>query len=241
MTGARSTHFAYSGEFRRSQNWIGGTNPNNASFVPPPVKEMHEALNDFEFFLHEYKNVIPLIHIALAHAQFETIHPFTDGNGRTGRLLITFLMNKENLIEKPVLFLSSYFKKFQKIYYERLNDYHDGKVEEWINFFLDGIIDTAEEAINVSKEIREIRDNDMAKIQVLAKRESESTMKVLVNLFGTPIVTTKTIMKWTDFSRPGAQKLIDRLTSLDILCPRESEGQYDKKYDYKKYLSVFTK
>ena len=115
MTDARATHFADPGEFRKSQNWIGGTTPNNASFVPPTVGEMNKALNDLEKFLHNEKLTLPLIHTALTHAQFETIHPFLDGNGRTGRLLITMLLCHRNMLERPVLFLSSYFKKHQKL------------------------------------------------------------------------------------------------------------------------------
>ena len=134
MIGARSTHFSDPGEFRRSQNYIGGTKPGNALFVPPPVFEMNQALGDFEKFLYEGK-LLPLIHIGLMHAQFETIHPFLDGNGRAGRLLITLLFYHQKLLEKPVLFLSSCFKKHQQVYYQKLNDYHNGIVESWIIFF----------------------------------------------------------------------------------------------------------
>jgi Fic family protein len=121
MTGARATHFADPGEFRNSQNWIGGTSPANALFVPPPKEQMKVSLDHLEKFLHDEKSVLPLIHIALSHAQFETIHPFLDGNGRTGRLIITILLCHRNLLERPVLFLSSYFKKHQKVYYQKLN------------------------------------------------------------------------------------------------------------------------
>lgn len=239
MTGARSTHFSDPGEFRKSQNWIGGTSPLNAFFVPPPVDEMKSTLNDFEKFLHEEKRVLPLVHIALAHAQFETIHPFLDGNGRTGRLIITMLLCHRNLLERPVLFLSSYFKKHQKIYYARLNAYHEGEINKWLDFFLDGVIDTAEESINISKEIRVLRDNDMTKIQALAKREAESGVLVLSRLFGNPIVTTRTIMKWTGFSRAGAQKVLDRFVALGILESKDKKSVYDRKYAYSRYIEAF--
>lgn len=239
MTGARSTHFSDPGEFRKSQNWIGGTSPSNAYFVPPPTNEMNDALNDFEKFLHDEKNVLPLIHIALAHSQFETIHPFLDGNGRTGRLIITMLLCHRNLLERPVLFLSSYFKKHQKTYYSRLQQYHEGEVKGWLNFFLDGVIDTAGQSINISKKIREIRDEDMTKIQMLAKRESSSGVLVLSKLFGNPIVSTKVIMKWIGFTRAGAQGVIDRFVELGILEPRGDKGNYDRKYVYVRYLSAF--
>lgn len=238
MTGARSTHFADPGEFRSSPNWIGGTAPSNALYVPPPVIEMNRALGDFEKFLHDEKSVLPLIHIALAHAQFETIHPFLDGNGRTGRLIITMLLCHRGLLERPVLFLSSYFKHHQKVYYSRLNGFHDGNVHAWLDFFLDGVIDTANESIEISKKIRKIRDDDMAKIQALAKRESESGILVLSQLYRRPIVTASSVMKWTKFSRAGALKLLDRFVTLGILNSVQSQGQ-ERSFVYRRYIDVF--
>ncbi|MGI0134058.1 MAG: Fic family protein [Candidatus Micrarchaeaceae archaeon] len=238
MTGARSTHFADPGHFRASQNWIGGTAPSNALYVPPPVPDMQRALGDFEKFLHDEKSVLPLIHIALAHAQFETIHPFLDGNGRTGRLLITMLLCHRGLLERPVLFLSSYFKTHQKVYYTRLNGYHDGDVHAWFDFFLDGVIDTANESIEISKKIRKIRDDDMAQIQSLAKRESESGILVLSRLFGEPIVTASVVMKWTNFSRAGALKLLNRFVTLGILEELQGQGQ-GKSFIFRRYIKVF--
>lgn len=242
MDGARSTHFADPGEFRRTQNWIGGTTPSNALFVPPPILVMKESLDDFEKFLRAEDKTLPLIQAALMHAQFETIHPFLDGNGRTGRLLITMTLFYRGLLERPVLFLSSYFKKHQKIYYQRLNAYHEsGEVEEWVDFFLDGIIETANASILASKEITQLREDDMSKIQMLAKRESESGVLVMRKLYAQPIVTTRSIMEWTGFSRTGAQKVIDRFVTLGILEPRDEKETYDKSYVYKKYLNIFLK
>ena len=241
MTGARSTHFADPGEFRKTQNWIGGTKPDSAMFVPPPIDEMHRGLDDFEKFLHQERKTLPLVHVALTHAQFETLHPFLDGNGRTGRLLITMLLCHRGLLEQPVLFLSSYFKKFQKVYYQKLNDYHGGEAVGWIDFFMDGVIETANDSIKISKDIRQLRDGDMAKIQGLARRESESGILVLSKLFANPIVTTKTIMDWATYTRSGAQKVIDRFTVLGILSPQDKEGMYDRTYIYKKYVGIFLK
>jgi Fic family protein len=242
MDGARSTHFADPGEFRRTQNWIGGTTPSNALFVPPPVIVMKESLNEFEKFLRIEDQTLPLIQAALMHAQFETIHPFLDGNGRTGRLLITMMLFYRGLLERPVLFLSSYFKKHQKIYYQRLNAYHEsGEVEAWVDFFLDGIIETANASILASKEITKLREDDMSKIQMLAKRESESGVLVMRKLYAQPIVTTRSIMEWTNFSRTGAQKVIDRFIHLGILELRDEKETYDKSYVYKKYLNIFLK
>ena len=241
MTGARATHFADPGEFRKSQNWIGGTTPNNASFVPPTVSEMTRALDDLEKFLHNEKSTLPLIHTALTHAQFETIHPFLDGNGRTGRLLITMLLCHRNMLEKPVLFLSSYFKKYRKVYYQKLHDYHYGEVEPWINFFLDGVIETANDSILISKQITKLREDDITKIQSLAKRESESGVLVLKKLYTQPIISSKTIMEWTKFSRVGAQKLIDRFINLGILNIKDEKETYDRTYVYQKYIDIFMK
>lgn len=240
MKGARATHFSDPGQFRQSQNWIGGTSPANALYVPPPVQDMKRSLNDFEGFLHDEASVLPLVHIALMHAQFETIHPFLDGNGRTGRMLITMLFCHRLLLERPVLFLSSFFRKHQKTYYAKLDAYHDGDVEGWIDFFLDGVIETANDSIRISKEIRALRDTDMEKILGLAKRESESGLLVLSRLYGNPIVSSRTIMEWTGFTRPGAQKVIDRFIDLKILRPRGQKGTYDRTYQYKKYLDIFT-
>lgn len=239
MTGARSTHFSDPGEFRKSQNWIGGTRPDNAHFVPPPVAEMHRALDDFEGYLHEESKVLPLIHMGITHAHFETIHPFLDGNGRTGRLLITLLLCHRNLLERPVLFLSSYFKKHQKVYYQKLDDYHNGDVGSWLHFFLDGVIEIAEESVDIARKVRKLRDEDMAKIQALAKRESESGVLVLSRLFGLPIVNTARVMKWTGFTRAGAQGVIDRFVRLGILALQDEQGTYDRSYIYRRYVDVF--
>ncbi|MFA6436807.1 MAG: Fic family protein [Candidatus Paceibacterota bacterium] len=241
MTGARASHFADPGEFRKSQNWIGGTNPNNATYVPPAVGEMNRSLNDFEKFLHNEKLTLPLIHVAITHAQFETIHPFLDGNGRTGRLIITLLLCHRNMLERPVLFLSSYFKKHQKIYYQKLSGYHDGNIEPWLDFFLDGVIDIANNSILVSKNITKLREDDMAKITSLAKRESESGVLILRKLYSQPIVSTKTIMEWTGFSRVGAQKVINRFVKLEILTIKDEKETYDRSYMYRKYIDIFTR
>ncbi|PIR82593.1 cell filamentation protein Fic [Candidatus Kaiserbacteria bacterium CG10_big_fil_rev_8_21_14_0_10_59_10] len=239
MTGARSSHFSDPGEFRKSQNWIGGTRPDNAHFVPPSVLDMKRSLDDFEKFLHSEQVVLPLVHIGIMHAHFETIHPFLDGNGRTGRLLITLLLCHRKLLERPVLFLSSYFKKHQKVYYQKLDDYHNGDVESWMRFFLDGVIETAQESIEISRKIRSLRDTDMMKIQALAKRESKSGVLVLSHLFGMPIVNTARVMEWTGFTRAGAQKVIDRFIKLGILESQEEKGTYDRSYIYRNYVNIF--
>lgn len=239
MTGARTTHFSNPGEFRESQNWIGGTRPDNAHFVPPPVNEMKEALDDLEKFIHTENDILPLIKAGLAHAQFETIHPFLDGNGRTGRMLITFYLWKERLLEKPVLFLSTYFKKHQKVYYDRLDKYHEGDVEAWMDFFLDGVTEIAEEAIGTVLVITKLREKDTMKIQSLNKRASESAVLVLPQLYKMPIVNVAKIQEWTGFTRAGAQNLIDRFVNLDILRVHDEAKTYGKSYIYKEYVDIF--
>lgn len=241
MAGARSTHHSYPGEFRKSQNWIGGTKPSNAKFVPPPVEDMNRSLSNLESFVHKDDSVLDIIKAGLIHAQFETIHPFTDGNGRTGRMLITFYLWKVGLLKKPVLFLSAYFKEHQKVYYQKLTSYHDDEngVSEWINFFLDGIIEIATEAIETVKKITSLREKDVLKIQGLGKRASESAIKVLPKLYGQPIVNVATVQKWTGFTRAGAQAVIDRFINMNILTPKDKDKKYGQSYIYKEYVDIF--
>ena len=240
MDSARATHFADPGEFRRSQNWIGGTRPDNAFYVPPPVPEMQKALHDLEEYMHKADMTPTVIKAGILHAQFETIHPFLDGNGRTGRMLITFFLWKEKFVDKPVLFLSSFFRKHQKTYYERLSGYHDGYVSAWVDFFLDGVIEIAEEAIDIVGEITILREKDMTKIQTLGKRASESAINVLPRLYGQPIVNAALVQKWTGFTRAGTQAVIDRFIDLGILKPKYKGKKYGQSYVYRQYLDIFT-
>lgn len=241
MQGARSSLNPFPGEFRYTQNWIGGTSPSNARFVPPPPDEMIRSMGDLEKFIHTKNNYPPLIKAALIHAQFETIHPFVDGNGRTGRLLITFFIWQEKLLETPLLYLSDYFRKHQKVYYDRLNGYHSdaAEIESWIDFFLEGIIETADLAINLAREINRIRELDMAKIYKLGKTAAEAATEILKNLYRQPIVDAKLVQKWTGFTRAGAQKSIDRLIDLGILSQRHVGSSYKRIYIYDSYLALF--
>ena len=239
MHKARATQYSDPGEFRNSQNWIGGTRPDKASFVPPPLPEMLTALGDLEKFINVEDSIPTVIKAGIIHAQFETIHPFLDGNGRTGRMLITFYLWEKGFLEKPVLFLSSYFKRHQKTYYEKLEGYHDGNVNEWIDFFLDGVIEIANEAISIVGEITILREKDMAKIQTLGKRASESAVKVMPKLYVLPIVNLATIQEWTGFTRAGAQTVINRFIEKGILVPKDKDRKYGQSYVYKEYLDIF--
>ncbi|MBU1032747.1 Fic family protein, partial [Patescibacteria group bacterium] len=233
------THFPDPGEFCKSQNWIGGTRPDNARFVPPAVHDMNKALSDLEKFIHSDDVVPTIIKAGLIHAQFETIHPFLDGNGRTGRMLITFYLWKEGYLEKPVLFLSSFFKKHQKLYYERLFGYHNGNVHDWIDFFLDGVIEIANEAIDIVGKITVLRQKNLIKIQMLGKRASESATIVLPKLYGQPIVNVNVIQNWTGFTRAGAQTVIDRFIEMGILSPKDKDKKYGQSYIYNDYVELF--
>jgi Fic family protein len=239
MQQARVTHYSNPGEFRNSQNWIGGNRPDTASFVPPPVDDMYRALGELEVFMHTADAIPVVIKTGLIHAQFETIHPFLDGNGRTGRMLITFYLWKEGYLEKPVLFLSSYFKRHQQLYYEKLEDYHNGKASKWLDFFLDGVIEIANEAIDMVGKITVLREKDMIKIQALGKRASESAVKVLPKLYGQPIVNMATVQKWTGFTRAGAQTVINRFIEQGILSPKDKDKKYGQSYVYQEYLDIF--
>lgn len=241
MTGARTTHNSFPGEFRRTQNWINGTSPSNARFVPPPVSDMKTALNDFEKFIHAEDSYLPLIKAGMLHAQFETIHPFTDGNGRTGRMIVTMFLWHQKLLESPVLYLSSYFKKHQEVYYEKLNSYHseNGDIEEWLDFFLDGVIEIAQSSIDTCRKITEIRERDMRKIQQLGKAAAPKTLAMLRLLYRMPTVGVADVIRETGYSRQGAYNMIERLIDMDILVPTKSDSEYGQKYAYKDYLDLF--
>lgn len=228
------------GEFRTSQNWIGGGSPNTAKFVPPTPLEMHKCLNDLEKFLYTRDEYPPLIKAALVHAQFETIHPFLDGNGRAGRLLTTFYLCKLGILERPVLYLSEYFLNNQKAYYDSLQSYHqeDADVSGWLDFFLDGVVIIATEAIETSKKINILRQKDVVKIQSLGRR-AKTGLIVLENLYKLPIVSVKKVEEWTQLSRPQANDLVKKLVELGILEQRDKNIEYGREFWYKNYLNLF--
>lgn len=240
MSDARATHFSDPGNFRSSQNWIGGTSINSASFVPPPVEEMKRAMSDLEKFFHDERfEILPIIKIGLAHAQFETIHPFLDGNGRTGRMLITMMLCLSEMLEYPVLFLSAYFNKYRQNYYDALNKYHNNDIVPWIEFFLEGVCVTAVEAVETAKKINVLREQDLKKVHSLGKTSSKTAVEVLFHLFKSPVVNVSGIKSITGYTRPGAQKVIDRLVALDILKLKNDDQKYDRSYIYSRYVDLF--
>lgn len=227
------------GEFRTSQNWIGGATPNTATYVPPPVNELERCLDDFEKFLHVENTIVPLVRVALAHAQFETIHPFLDGNGRTGRLLIPVYMHKLSLLEKPVLYVSEYFRKHRELYFTLLANYHNkSEIAPWVNFFLNGVATIALDAIETVKKITELRERDMQRIQQLGQSASIGT-DILIHLYKLPIVDVHTIREWTSYTEQGSRKLINKLVDIGILVQRDREKRYKKSYVYREYLNIF--
>jgi Fic family protein len=242
MKGARATQNPFPGEFRRTQNWIQGTSPSNARFVPPPPHEIARVLGDLEKFIHSKDDGYPpLIKAALMHAQFETIHPFIDGNGRTGRLLITLYLWQEKLLDHPLLYFSNFFKKHQDVYYERLQGYHSdpSRLEDWIGFFLDGVIETADSAIRLVCAINKIHEQDMLKMHKLGKVAAEVGTDLLRHLYKQPIVDVVRVQKWTGYTRAGAQRVIDRFVKLGILKLRDPSKTYARIYEYSSYLQLF--
>jgi len=228
------------GEFRVSQNWIGGGSPNTAWFVPPPPSEIIRCLDDLEKFIYSENIYPPLIKAALVHAQFETIHPFLDGNGRTGRLLTTLYLCKIGILERPVLYLSDYFLNNQQAYYDLLDEYHSesGNVSAWLDFFLDGAAIIADEAIKTSKKINILRQKDVAKIQMLGRR-AKTGITVLENLYKLPIVSVRKIEQWTGLSRPQANELVNKFIEIGILVQKDKDIEYGREFWYKDYLSLF--
>ena len=241
MDGGRSSHHSYPGEFRNSQNWIGGASPQTARFVPPPVPQMNLALEDFEKFLHsDDSRFLPLVKAALAHAQFETIHPFLDGNGRTGRLLTIFLLCSQNILERPVLYLSEYLNKHRQLYFDLLDEYsRKGEITRWLNFFFIGVATVAREAIETSKKVTELREQDIIRIQQLG-RTAKVGMVLLQNLYKLPIVNVRKVEEWTSLSRVNANNLVRKFEDNGILEQQDKEVEYGRIFHYKKYLSLFT-
>ena len=230
------------GEFRKSQNWIGytGCTLNTASFVPPSPEEMEHSLSDLEKYIHEDSSISNLIKTALIHYQFETIHPFLDGNGRMGRLLIVLFLKERGLIEYPVLYLSYFFKKNRNRYYELLNNVRiKGEFEEWIKFFIEGICEISEDAISSIQKIIKLKRIDIEKIRNIPKGNISSLLLVYDYLLKHPFLETEDIRLLSDLSKPTVNKLLETLTELEILKLVEEKKRY-KQYVYKKYVDILS-
>jgi len=240
LQGVRGSHLT-PGELRRSQNWIGpsGCTLAEASFVPPPPHEVPEALGNLERFLHEGSSLPALIQIGLAHAQFETIHPFLDGNGRVGRLLITFLLCQREILIKPVLYLSHYFKKHRSDYYEHLQRIRDtGDWESWLKFFLKGVVEVSAEATETARRILLLRETHRMMITEKLGRAAGNGHRLLEYLFQHPILSVAEVQKLTGTTFPAANNLVSRLVEQGMV--QEITGnRRNRQFRYGPYIRLF--
>jgi Fic family protein len=241
MTGVRGGQ-RDPGEFRRTQNWIGpaGATLQTARFVPPPVPEMHTALDNLEKFIYEdFSGLPPLLKVGLIHAQFETIHPFLDGNGRTGRLLITLLLCHYGLLRLPLLYLSYYFKLHRTEYYDRLQAVREqGDWEGWLKFFLTGVRVVAEESTEKTREILALREQHRALLSSQFGRRAGKALVVLEHLYRQPYISVRVVESLTSQTYASANTLVAELVAHGLLKPI-GDRQRDRVFAYQQYLDVF--
>lgn len=228
------------GQFRTSQNWIGGSRPGNARYVPPPPDEVLNCMGALEKFLHEKNlHMQVLVKAALVHVQFETIHPFLDGNGRLGRLLITLLLCAEGVLQEPLLYLSLYFKQHREAYYDLLQRVRvEGDWESWLHFFLTGVFETASQAVQTSRSILEIFQDDQMRIEAMG-RSLSTTLRIYKLLQSQPLIMIPHAAQETGISVPTVTAALTRLAELGIV--REITGKRrDQLYSYEKYLQLLS-
>ena len=241
MEGARGGRLQ-PGELRRSQNWIGpaGCTLNEATYVPPPPHAVPSALGELENFLHAPDHLAPLLRIGMAHAQFEAIHPFLDGNGRTGRLLITFFLCQQEILLKPVLYLSVFLKKHRMEYYERLQAIRGtGDWEGWLAFFLRGVAEVSNEAVETARRILTLREGHRDIITERFGRSAGNGLRVLERLYLTPILSVADVRNITGTSYTAANQLVARFVDAGIL--EEATGyQRNRQFRYAPYIHIFS-
>ena len=228
------------GEFRRTQNWIGGTRPGNAHFVPPPPEEVERCMTDLERFLNGENAPYPtLVNAALAHVQFETIHPFLDGNGRIGRLLIAFILHHSGVLQRPLLYLSLYFKQHRNEYYRLLGLVRaEGDWEAWLDFFLEGVEQTAQNAVQTAQHLVTLFQEDARKIRQ-AGRRANTALRVFDALCERPILTLAEVKRRTGLSFPGVTNGMSTLAELGIA--REITGKKrNRVFAYDRYLAILS-
>ena len=228
------------GEFRRSQNWIGGTRPGNARFVPPPPDKVADCMGDLERYIHEKSKPLPLlIRAALAHVQFETIHPFLDGNGRLGRLLITLMLQAEGALREPVLYLSLFLKTHRDTYYDLLQQVRkNGDWESWLEFFLIGVQETSDQAAETAKSILELFEADRLAIEGLG-RPTGSALQVHQYVQTKPLISVAEAKTAMAISAPTIRKSIDHLVDLGILVEMTGKRR-DRIFVYDKYVATLS-
>src|SRR5277367_293620 len=228
-------------EFRKSQNWIGGTRPGNAAYVPPPPEYVMDCLGDLETFLHSDEGSLPLlIRAGLVHAQFETIHPFLDGNGRVGRLLITFMLTEKQMLHEPVLYLSLFFKKHRRLYYARLNETRESEGwTAWLDFFLQGVRDAANQAARTAGSIDRLFNADKEKIERFG-RGTASALIIYRYAQANPLFSIRNAAREMKVSFPTASAAVDRMIEAGIL--RESSGKRrGRLFLYESYLGILNR
>lgn len=224
------------GEFRTTQNWIGGSNLKTARFIPPPPDAMNIAMNNLEKYFYAENNLPSLIQCALIHYQFETIHPFNDGNGRLGRLLITFFLAWKGMLNEPMLYLSAYLKTHQQEYYDRLTQVRtDGNYEAWIKFFLEGIISVVEQAIQTTRRLQQLeRDNTD---RLMSSNTGIKAIQLLRLLMRQPVIKVKDVERELSFNYSIANRLISEFEDLNIIR-QISEGRRNRKFIYREYIDI---
>jgi Fic family protein len=223
------------GEVRRSQNWVGGSRPGNAVYVPPPPDEVPRLLAELEDYIHGEDQLPPIVRAGLVHVQFETIHPYLDGNGRVGRLLIALLLEHWKLLGAPLLYLSLHFKRRRPDYYRLLNEVRQGGAwEDWTAFFLRGVAEVAEESADTARDLYRLVARDRERILV-AKGSSLTAARLLDLLPRHPVVTIPRLVEMLETTKPTAAKSVALLESLGIL--EETTGRKrDRTYRYAAYL-----
>ncbi len=237
MAGVRGEH-ATPGEFRRTQNWIGppGCTLNEATFVPPPPADMHEALDALEKYLHREDVYPPLLRLGLVHYQFEAIHPFVDGNGRIGRLLLSLLLVQWDLLPLPLLYLSAYFHRHRQAYYERLLRVSErGAWRDWLLYFLRGVAEQAKDALTRARRLQDLQVSWRSRLT--QARTSALALRLADGLFTTPILTIPQAQRMLNVTYPSAQKNVERLVQAGILR-LISEGSYSRTYAAQEILDV---
>jgi Fic family protein len=228
------------GEFRKNQVWIGGHRADEATFVPPPANEIAQCWAELERFLNDVpEETDPLIKAALAHVQFETIHPFMDGNGRLGRLLIPIILVAGNVLSEPLLYLSVFFKKHRQVYYDRLQQVRlSGDWESWLLFFVDAVADTANQAVSTAQQLNQLRQTHRTQIASLG-RIASSAQQVLDVLFEYPIANINTLVKHSGITPATVGKVMDKLAQDDIALVRELTGQKrNRVFAYSAYIDI---
>jgi len=240
LKGVRGSHLT-PGELRNSQNWIGpaGCMLNEATFVPPPPHEVGQHLSDLEKFLHDPSPLPALIRIGLAHAQFETIHPFLDGNGRIGRLLITLLLCEQGILLKPVLYLSYYFKRHRQEYYDQLQAIREqGAWENWLLFFLRGVVEVSKQATDTARRILLLREEHRSAITDKLGRAAGNGHRLLEHLYEHPIVSVNDVEQLTGTTFQSANDLVNKFVTNGILL--EVTGQTrNRRFRYRDYINLF--